>query len=122
MHFMLHCEHYAPIRAKHTNIFSDAHAAGKDNNEVLRMVLNHEHQLDLACCIEEMFSHRATILEIKEVVREQEHGPGHIVVDVGAVKQGSTPPHVVVEGSRSQHYNLRGVKFKLPDGFFEVYD
>ena len=31
MHFMLHCEYYAPIRAKHTNIFSHSHAAGKDN-------------------------------------------------------------------------------------------
>ena len=59
MHFMLHCEHYATIRAKHTNIFSSANAAGRDAGEVpLRLVLNHGHQLDLACCIQEMFSHR----------------------------------------------------------------
>ena len=123
MHFMLHCEHYAPIRAKHTNIFSDSHAAEKDNNEVLRMVLDHAHQLDLACCIQEMFSHRETILEIKEVVRESEHGAGHKVVDVRDVEQESTTPHhIVIGGSRSQYYNLRDVTFKLPDGFFEVYD
>ena len=122
MHFMLHCEHYAPIRAKHTNMFSDSHAAGKDNNEVLRMVLDHEHQLDLACCIQKMFSHRETIMEIKEVVREREHGAGHKVVDVGDVEQESTPHHVVVGSSRSQYYNLRDVKFKLSEGFFEFYD
>ena len=45
------CCTVSTIRAKHTNIFSDSHAAGKDNNEVLRMVLDHAHQLDLACCI-----------------------------------------------------------------------
>ena len=51
------------------------------------MVLNHEHELDLVCCIQEMFYHRETILEIKEVVQEHEHGAGHIVVDVGDVEQ-----------------------------------
>ena len=34
LHFMLHSEHYAPIRTK-KNIFSDSHAAGKDKNKVL---------------------------------------------------------------------------------------
>ena len=83
----------------------------------------HCHQLDLACCIQEMFSHRETILEIKEVVRESEHGAGHKVVDVRDVEQESTTPHhIVIGGSRSQYYNLQDVIFKLPDGFFEVYD
>ena len=74
-------------------------------------------------CIQEMFSHRETILEIKEVVRESEHGAGHKVVDVRDVeKESTTPHHIVIGGSRSQYYNLRDVTFKLPDGFFEVYD
>ena len=107
-HFMLDCEHYAPLRAKHTNIFSSAHLAGKDDSEVLRMVLNHEHQLDLACCVQEMFTHREAVLEVKEVVQ------GH--------QEGQIGVRAVNEGNRSQYYNLRNVHFKLPEGFFEVYD
>jgi hypothetical protein len=44
MHFVLHFEHYVPIRAKHTNMSSQSHAAAGSNEiEVLRMVrLNHE--------------------------------------------------------------------------------
>ena len=107
-HFMLDCEHYAPLRAKHTNIFSSAHLAGKDDSAVLRMVLNHEHQLDLACCVQEMFTHREAVLEVKEVVQ------GH--------QEGQIGVRAVNEGNRSQYYNLRNVHFKLPEGFFEVYD
>ena len=71
--------------------------------------MDHAHQLDLACCVQEMFSHRETILEIKEVVQESEHGAGHKPVVVDVVEQESIPHHVVIGGSRPQYYNLRDV-------------
>ena len=46
------------------------------------MVLNLEHQLDIACCIQEMFYDWETILEIKNVVQEQENRAGHREVNV----------------------------------------
>jgi hypothetical protein len=71
-HFVLRCAQYAPIRAKHTNIFSQSHAASSDDSEVLRMVLNHEHQLDLAVCVhQEMFTHREKHLGSPRQSREQ---------------------------------------------------
>jgi hypothetical protein len=71
---------YAPIRAKHTNIFSQSHAAGSDDSEVLRMVLSHEHHLDLAVCVQEVFTHRGNILEIQDKAGNnmgEHHGEAH---------------------------------------------
>jgi hypothetical protein len=38
---------------------------------MLRLVLNHEHQLYLACCVEEMSQHTESVLEEKGIMQEQ---------------------------------------------------
>jgi hypothetical protein len=38
------------------------------------MVLNHEHQLDLAVCVQEMFTHRESILEVQDKVSGEQQG------------------------------------------------
>jgi hypothetical protein len=81
LHFMLECEHYAPIRAKHTNVFAHAHTRGSNDADISRKIFGHEHQLDLACCVHEMLQHRETILQNPQIVpkeREVLQGPKHV--------------------------------------------
>ena len=63
MHFMLDCGFYSPIRSKHNNIFGILQAQGHPSrSSLLKAIFNHDHQVDLACCIQEMLALRATEL------------------------------------------------------------
>ena len=63
MHFILDCGHYAHIRARHSNIFDLCQAEGRDKAHVLRLIFDHEHQLDLASCLQDMSKEREEIME-----------------------------------------------------------
>jgi hypothetical protein len=63
MHFVLECGHYAHIRARHNNIFSPCMVGGQDKAHALRLVFDHEHQVDLACCLQAMWRERESILQ-----------------------------------------------------------
>jgi hypothetical protein len=65
-----------------------------------------------------MFHHREVVLEDKGIVQEQ--GPGQAEKEVK--QKRNTHQHQVADESKRGWYNLRGVKFKLPDGWMEIYD
>ena len=115
---MLHCDQYALIRAKYTHIFSHAHATGSTNDEVLRNVFDHDHQLELATCVHEMLSFRETMLQNPEQMHVQEERLGRIrdielpyIVDM--MEDGDS-------GLKVYHPITRGLS-DLPDGWYEFY-
>lgn len=57
-HFMLECGFYSPIRSKHSNLFDNLRARGLAPDAMLRALFDHEHQLDLACCVQDMLKLR----------------------------------------------------------------
>ena len=63
MHFVLECGHYAHIRARHDNIFSNCMARGRDKSHTLRLIFHHKHQVDLATCLQDMSRERDKILD-----------------------------------------------------------
>ena len=62
-HFMLDCGFYSGIRAKHKNIFDALRARGLAPAQLMRTIFDHDHQLDLACCIQEMLSLRRATMQ-----------------------------------------------------------
>ena len=63
MHFVLECGHYAHIRARHDNIYSNCMARGRDKSHTLRLIFHHKHQVDLATCLQDMSREREKILD-----------------------------------------------------------
>jgi hypothetical protein len=62
-HFMLDCAFYSSIRAKHDNIFGALRSKGLPHAQLMRAVFDHDHQVDLACCIQEMLSLRKACMQ-----------------------------------------------------------
>ena len=78
MHFMLECGFYSPIRSKHKNIFDALRAQGLPSEaSLLRAVFDHKHQMDLACCIQEMLGLRESVLtQLHETSEQREADRG----------------------------------------------
>jgi hypothetical protein len=104
-----------------TGVTSQSHAAGSDDSEVLRMVLNHEHQLDFAVCVQEMFTHRENILEVQDNAgnnmgehHDEAHEKNHV--------EESVSQHQVNDERHSCPLIRRLSNLELPEGWIEVYD
>lgn len=65
-HFMLYCGSYANIRAKFSSLFNYARSHGKDDAHTMRLLFDHDDQLELACCVREMMEHRRDLLRAGE--------------------------------------------------------
>ena len=65
-HFMLDCGFYSPIRSKYSNLFDNLRAQGLEPDAILRALFDHGHQLELACCVQDMLKLRDKWLQPEE--------------------------------------------------------
>lgn len=80
-HFVFECGAYASIRGKYAELFEHVHAVSGSKQERICSLFNHQHQMRVACCLEEMVKLRQSRLTNGNEADVQDHDDENRVDD-----------------------------------------